>query len=84
MTPPRSIDSAEALYRKLERTFDRRTTYGEDLAGITKNVVLGGEGADIILTPAVAITDKDGNSWQAIDLFHNVLRSWQRELGLPE
>jgi RNAse (barnase) inhibitor barstar len=30
MTPPRSIDSAEALYRKLERTFDRRTTYGED------------------------------------------------------
>jgi hypothetical protein len=29
MTPQRSIDSAAALYRKLERTFHRRSAYGE-------------------------------------------------------
>jgi hypothetical protein len=29
MTPQRSIDSAEALCRKLERTFHRRSAYGE-------------------------------------------------------
>jgi len=29
MTSQRSIDTTEALYRKLERTFDRRSAYGE-------------------------------------------------------
>lgn len=164
MTPQRSIDSAEALCRKLERTFHRRSAYGEhqvdwvfdfvvtawhlvdwvarernaggkanvqttqaqlksqcpelavceqvcngakhlvldnpqlkpfsvaadvrgtdDLAGISKmNVVAGAENVDIVLTPTVSITDKDGNSWQAIDLFRRVLFFWQRELGLPQ
>jgi hypothetical protein len=163
MTPQRSIDSAEALCRKLERTFYRRSAYGEhqvdwvfdvavtawhlvdwvarernaggrsdvqttqaqlksrcpelvvceqvcngakhcvldnlqlkpfnvaadvrgtdDLAGISKmNLVGGDENVDIVLTPAVWITDRDGNSWQAIDLFRRVLSFWQDELGLP-
>jgi hypothetical protein len=163
MTPQRSIDSAAALCRKLERTFHRRSAYGEhqvdwvfdvavtawhlvdwvarernaggktnlqitqaqikrqcpelgvceqicngvkhlvldnpqlkpfsvaadvrgtdDLAGISKmNVVAGDENVDIVLTPVVSITDKDGKSWQAIDLFLTVLFFWQDELGLP-
>jgi hypothetical protein len=29
MTAQQSIDSAEYLYRKLVRTFDRRATYGD-------------------------------------------------------
>ena len=29
MTPQRSIETTEALYRKLVRTFDRRSAYGE-------------------------------------------------------
>lgn len=57
----------------------------DDLAGISKmNVVAGAENVDIVLTPTVSITDKDGNSWQAIDLFRRVLFFWQRELGLPQ
>jgi hypothetical protein len=159
MTPQRFIDSTEALYRKLERTFDRRPAYGEhqvdwvfdfavtawhlvdwiaietgarladtqqrlktkcpelavceqlcngakhlelrnrslksfdfaadvratdDRAGIVRNVLADDSPVDIVLTPVVSIVDKDHNSWQALDLFHKVLRFWQAELGLPD
>ena len=159
MTPQPAIDSAEALFRKLERTFRRRSAYGEhqadwvydfavtawhladwvaeekktklettqaqlrgrcpelfvceqvcngakhlvlhnkklqpfnvardvrgtdDLAGISRfNVVAGDENVDVVLTPVVSITDKDGKSWQAMQLFLAVLFFWQDELGLP-
>ena len=161
--PQRSIENAEALYRKLERTFDRRSTYGQhqvdwvfdfavtawhlvdwiarerdaggnsarsdakkrltlqcpelfvceqicngvkhlvlddpqlkpfdvatdvrgttDLTGIRLNIVAGaGLNHDVVLTPAVVVTDKDGHEWHAIELFHRVLSFWQRELGIP-
>jgi hypothetical protein len=159
MIPQRAIDSTEALYRKLERTFHRRPEYGQyqvdwvfdfamtawhlvdwvareskssrqteqqrlknqcpelavceqvcngakhlvldnqqlkpfnvtadvqgtnDLRGIRMNIVAGdGVSHDIVLTPAVSITDKDRKSWDALELFHGVLVFWQRELGLP-
>ncbi len=162
MTPQRSIDTTEALYRKLERTFNRRPDYGQhqidwvfdfavtawhlvdwvaremnaggkssihatqerlknqcpelsvceqicngakhfvldnaqlkpfnvasdvrgtnDLVGIKLNVLAGdGISHDVVLTPAVSITDKDRNTWEAIDLFRRVLSFWQRELGV--
>ena len=157
MTWQRSIDSAEALYRKLERTFDRRLTYGEyqvdwvfdfavtawhlvdwiaketqadkqvmqeqikkkcpelavceqvcngakhfvlnnsrlrpfsiaenvrgtdDLIGLARDIIPGGEPVDIVATGSVSISDKDGNSWEASDLFHRVFIFWRRELGL--
>jgi hypothetical protein len=156
--PQQSIDSTEGLYRKLERTFDRRSVYGQyqvdwvfdfavtawhlvdwvardpkavqaeqqrlknrcpelavceqvcngakhlilgnpqlkpfnvakdvrgtnDLRGIKMNIVPGnGVSHDIVLTPAVSITDKGRKSWDALELFHRVLSFWQRELGLP-
>lgn len=161
MTAQRSIDNAEALYRKLERTFYRRPHYKEhqidwvfdfavsawhlvewvarerqsqnksvvqttqallkkkcpeiavceqvcsgakhfvldnpqlkpfniasdvkgtaDLMGISGNVYPGENPVDVILTPSVSITDKDGRNWQATMLFHSVLSFWQNELGL--
>jgi hypothetical protein len=55
-----------------------------DLRGIKMNIVPGdGVSHDIVLTPAVSITDKDRKSWDALELFHRVLTFWQRELGLP-
>ena len=164
MTPQRSIDTTEALYRKLERTFNRRPHYGQhqvdwvfdfavtawhlvdwvaremnaggkssvhatqerlknrcpelsvceqvcngakhfvldnprlkpfnvgadvrgtnDLHGITRNIVAGdGMSHDIILTPVVVVTDKDGTSWEALELFRRILSFWQAELGLRD
>jgi hypothetical protein len=56
----------------------------DDLAGISRfNVVAGDENVDVVLTPVVSITDKDGKSWQAMQLFLAVLFFWQDELGLP-
>ena len=162
MIPQQAIDSTEALYRKLERTFHRQPEYGQhqvdwvfdfavtawhlvdwvareskpggktdiqaeqqrlknhcpelavceqvcngakhlvldnpqlkpfnvavdvqgtdDLRGIKMNIVPGdGVSHDIVLTPAVSITDRDRNSWDALELFHRVLTFWQGELGL--
>jgi hypothetical protein len=161
--PQQSIDSIEALYRKLEGTFHRRPEYGQhqvdwvfdfavtawhlvdwvargsnaagktnmqaeqqrlknqcpelavceqvcngakhlvldnpqlkpfnvaadvrgtnDLRGIRMNIVPGdGVSHDIVLTPAVSITDKDRKSWDALELFQRVLSFWETELGLP-
>ena len=163
MIPQRAIDSAEALYRKLEHTFDRRPDYGQHqvdwvfdfavtawhlvdwvareskpggkasiqveqqqrknqcpelavceqicngakhfvldnpqlkpfnvaadvqgttvLKGIKMNIVAGDNVShDIVLTPAVSITDKNHKTWDALELFHRVLTFWQKELGLP-
>ena len=163
MIPQRAIDSPEALYRKLERTFHRRPEYGQhqvdwvfdfavtawhlvdwiareskaggktgiqaeqqrlknqcpelavyeqicngakhlvldnpklkpfnvaadvqgtnDLRGIKMNILPGdGVSHDIVLTPAVSITDRNHKNWDALELFHRVLTFWQRELGLP-
>lgn len=163
LAPQRSIQNAKALYRKLGRTFDRRSTYGQhqvdwvfdfavtawhlvdwvardsdaggnsarsdakkrltlqcpelfvceqicngakhlvlddpqlkpfnvatdvrgttDLSGIRLNIVAGaGLNHDVVCTPAVVVTDKDGHEWHAIELFHRVLSFWQRELGIP-
>lgn len=164
MTLQRSIDSTGALFRKLERTFDRRAQYGQnqvdwvfdfavtawhlvdwaateakaggktsvqaaqqrlknlcpelavceqvcngakhfvldnprlkpfnvgadvrgtnDLIGTKRNIVAGdGMSHDVILTPVVVVTDKDGTSWEALELFRRVLFFWQGELGLPD
>ena len=55
-----------------------------DLIGISRmDLVAGTENVDITLTPSVQITDKTGNSWEAMMLFRNVLSFWQSELGLP-
>jgi hypothetical protein len=159
MTPEPAIDSAEALCRKLERTFHRRPAYGDHQvdwvfdfavtawhlvdwiaekkkanvkaiqaqlkekcpalsvceqicngakhfvldnpqlkpfsvakdvqctdgsAGISRfNVAAGDKNVDIVLTKIVSITDKDGKSWQAMQLFLTILFFWQDELGLP-
>jgi hypothetical protein len=50
----------------------------DDLAGISKTNLVpgfapGDENVAIVMTPAVWITDKNGNPWQAIDLFLKVL-----------
>lgn len=157
MTVPRSIDTADALYRKVERTFYRRAVYRDDqldwvfdvavtawhlvdwvakergttlrstqnglktkcpalavceqvcngakhfnrggrhlqgfnvgtdvyvtehLAGVSKLAIWPGDNADVVLTPAVWITDKDGKSWDAIDVFTKVVLFWQRELSI--
>ena len=153
----KSIGNPEELYRKLERTFYRRPTYGEnqvdwvfdfaitawhlvdwtnevnkmklqdtqnqlktkcpelavceqicngakhlslnnpqltpfdittnvqgtnDLMGTSTDIVPNGKPVDVILTSAVLIYDKGGNSWQAIDLFRNILQFWKSELSL--
>ena len=39
---------------------------------------------DVVLTLVVSITDKDHNQWEALDLFHKVIRFWQAELGLAD
>ena len=55
----------------------------DDLAGITRDFVpVEDEHMDVILTPVVSITDKEGLAWTGINLFHRVLRFWQTELGL--
>jgi hypothetical protein len=159
MTPQRLINSAEALFRKLQRTFVRRPTYGDHqvdwvfdcavtawhlvdwfakekgldlgstrarlktmcselgvceqicngakhlvlddpklkpfdvtrdvkgtdhLSGIQRNVSASDLPVDIVLTPVVSVSDKDGKSWDAIELFHAVMRFWQVELGLQD
>ncbi|MGH8603165.1 MAG: hypothetical protein ACREXR_10450 [Gammaproteobacteria bacterium] len=43
--------------------------------GISKGGRGPGDDFDMVLTPAVSITDKDLNSWEAIRLFHKVLLS---------
>ena len=54
----------------------------DDRIGISRDVVPGVESVDVILTPLVRITDRDGQTWEAIDLFHKVLAFWRAELGL--
>ncbi len=55
-----------------------------DLRGISSNFSVGAETAvDIVSTPVVSIKGDNGTSWDAIDVFHKVIRFWQSELGLP-
>ena len=156
MTLQRTIDSVEALYQKLERTFDRRPDYGDnqvdwvfdfavtawhlvdwvankvgvplkttqdgfktkcpelavceqicngakhlvldnpnlqpfnvavdvrctdDLQGILRDVSPD-KSNDVVLTPVVLITNKNGKPCDAIGVFHKVLRFWETELKL--
>jgi hypothetical protein len=49
--------------------------------GIARNVSANGPKVDCVLTPEIFITDRSGKSWEAIDLFHKVLRFWETELS---
>ena len=53
-----------------------------DLIGIVLDVRASDSPVDIILTPAILIYDKDGNSWQALELFRKILFFWKVELNI--
>jgi hypothetical protein len=53
-----------------------------DLVGVSKFDLRGDTNVNLILTPAVVVIDKDGTSWEAIELFRRVLFFWKDELGL--
>lgn len=52
-------------------------------SGIVRDVLPDSEVfADIILTPQIIITDKDGTCWDTISLFHRVIAFWKVELDM--
>src|SRR4029077_18871474 len=55
-----------------------------DRAGISRmNVMPGDQNVDIILTTCIAVRDKNGTTWDALNLFLVVMQFWSKELCLP-
>jgi hypothetical protein len=54
------------------------------VSGIRTNLYAGDTAVDITLTPAISITDKEGNSWDSIDLFRRILAFWRTEVCVPD
>jgi hypothetical protein len=67
-----------AKLKPFDVTADVRGT--DALRGIVRNVYADNSNVDIVLTPVILIIDKSGKSWEAIELFHKVLRFWDTEL----
>lgn len=57
-----------------------------NLAGISKPFKLEEKitRIEIIVTTDVIITDKDGNTWQAINLFNRIIAFWEKELKIDK
>jgi hypothetical protein len=53
-----------------------------DLIGVSADVVPGGAPIDLVLTPRVLVTDRDGKTWDAILLLRSVLSFWRNELSI--
>jgi hypothetical protein len=55
----------------------------DNRAGISRHGLAGEGNFDIVLTPSVVVTDKNGAQWDAIKCFHAVLIFWANVLGRP-
>jgi hypothetical protein len=53
-----------------------------DLVGVSGILIPDGPPVDVILTPEVAITDRNGVQWAALETFHKVIWFWRNELSI--
>lgn len=75
------LDLSDPRLKPFDVAKDVRVT--DDRVGISRHGRAGEGSFDIVLTPSVIVTDKDGSQWEAIKCFHAVLMFWATELDRP-